>query len=125
MVANRGPCTSRRSGRALLFVIKASHTLVWFAVEAALGVVLFDGITRHRSRRTAFAATLVAGESIIYLGNGARCPLSSFAERLGAEDGSVTDLFLPQRFARILPVIHVPLVIAALWLHVRREPGVH
>ena len=57
------------------------------------------------------------------MANGARCPLTSLAESLGADDGSVTDIYLPGWLARILPMIHVPLVLAALWLHWRNLSG--
>lgn len=105
---------------AKLVAVKAFHTLVWLAVETALGVVIYDGLRKSRGSRTAVAAALVSGESLLYLANGARCPMTSLAESLGAEDGSVTDIFLPGWLARNLPILHVPLVGAALWLHVRR-----
>jgi hypothetical protein len=41
------------------------------------------------------------------------------AERLGAEQASVTDIYLPRWFAHNLPAIHVPLVIAAAYLNTR------
>jgi hypothetical protein len=39
------------------------------------------------------------------------------AESLGAGSGSVTDIYLPRWFAKSLPVIHVPLVLLAIYLH--------
>ncbi len=51
--------------------------------------------------------------------SGFRCPLTQLAERLGAESGSVTDLWLPRWFARNLAAIHVPLITLALVLHGR------
>ncbi len=41
------------------------------------------------------------------------------AESLGAEHGSVTDIYLPRWFAHNLPAIHVPLILLALYLHAR------
>lgn len=38
---------------------------------------------------------------------------------LGAEDGSVTDIFLPRWFAHDLPVIHGPLILLTAILHRR------
>lgn len=103
-----------------MVALKTVHTAVWFVVEAALGVVLYDGVTGRRGRRTAVAAALVGTESAVFLANGARCPLTGLAESMGAEKGSVTDIFLPRWFARNLPILHVPLVAVALWLHLRR-----
>jgi hypothetical protein len=57
--------------------------------------------------------------SCVFAGNGFRCPLTRVAERLGAEHGSVTDIYLPRWFARNLPAIHVPLIGLAGYLHVR------
>jgi hypothetical protein len=52
---------------------------------------------------------VVAGESLILAANGFRCPLTEFAQRLGAERASVTDVYLPRWFAHNLPAIHAPL----------------
>lgn len=67
---------------------------------------------------------MVAAESLIFAGNGFRCPLTQVAERLGAERlgaerGSVTDIYLPRWFAHNLPAIHVPLIGLAVCLHAR------
>jgi beta-lactamase family protein len=48
-----------------------------------------------------------------------RCPLQQVAERVGAERGSVTDIYLPRWFAHNLPAIHVPLILLAGYLHGR------
>ena len=115
------PMRLKLSDPATLTAVKTLHTAVWLIVEAAFAIVIYGGMTRRRSLRTAVAAAIVAGESVIYFANGARCPLTSFAESLGAEKGSVTDIFLPRWIARNLPILHLPLVVAALWLHVRRR----
>ena len=60
-----------------------------------------------------------AAESLIFVGNGCSCPLTSAAERLGVEQGSVTDIYLPRWLAHNLPAIHVPLICLAIFLHVR------
>jgi len=111
---------SEIANRTMLVAVKVVHTVIWLAVEIALAVVIVDGIKNRRDRRTGVAAVVVGAESAIYIANGARCPMTSFAESLGADSGSVTDIFLPGWFARSLPVLHVPAVAAAVWLHVRR-----
>jgi hypothetical protein len=35
-------------------------------------------------------------EGMVLIVNGWKCPLTIYAERIGAEDGSVTDIFLPK-----------------------------
>ena len=62
---------------------------------------------------------MVTAETLIFAGNGFRCPLTQVAERLHAEQGSVTDIYLPRWFARNLPAIHVPLIGLAGFLHAR------
>ncbi len=81
--------------------------------------VLFAGFARRSDRRAAIAAAVVAGESLIFAWNGFRCPLTDVAEHLGAEGGSVTDIYLPRWFAHNLPAIHAPLVVVAGYLHAR------
>ena len=81
--------------------------------------VLYKGLRGASDRRAAIAGAIVAGETAIFLANGARCPLTGLAESLGAESGSVTDLYLPKWLAHNLPAIHVPLVVLAVLLHVR------
>jgi hypothetical protein len=65
------------------------------------------------------AAAVIAGESLVFAGNGFRCPLTQLAEHYGAESGAVTDIYLPKWFAHNMPAIHVPLLIAMAYLHIR------
>ena len=81
--------------------------------------VLYAGFAGRSDRRAGIAAAVVAAETLIFAGNGFRCPLTQVAGRLGAERGSVTDIYLPRWFARNLPAIHVPLIGLAGFLHAR------
>ena len=45
--------------------------------------------------------------------------MTQVAERVGTERGSVTDIYLPRWFAHNLPVIQVPLIVLAGYLHKR------
>jgi hypothetical protein len=102
-----------------LVALKAAHTLIWFSVEASMMYVLYKGLRGRSDRAAAIGGAIVAGETAVFLANGARCPLTGLAERLGAESGSVTDLYLPKWLAHNLPAIHVPLVLLAVYLHAR------
>jgi hypothetical protein len=106
-------------GDATLALIKAIHTLAWFSIEGCMAHVLYAGFARRSDRRAGIAPGVVTAESLIFAGNGFRCPLTQAAERLGAERGSVTDVYLPRWFARNLPAIHVPLIGLAVYLHAR------
>jgi hypothetical protein len=77
-------------------------------------------------RRVAAAAAVVVGETVVFAGNGFRCPLTGLAERYGAEKGSVTDIYLPTWFAHNMPAIHAPLLVLMAYLHarnLRRSPA--
>jgi hypothetical protein len=106
-----------RGGPKRLTAIKVAHTLAWFSIESCMLYVLYAGLKRRPDRRAAVAAAVVAGESVIFAANGFRCPLTDLAEQLGAERGSVTDIYLPRWFAHNLPAIHVPLLLLAVLLH--------
>jgi hypothetical protein len=113
------PAPAAHGSEAALRAVKAVHTLAWFSIEACMVYVLYAGFARRSDRRAGLAAAVVAGESLIFAGNGFRCPLTAVAQRLGAERGSVTDIYLPRWFAHNLPAIHVPLIALAGYLHVR------
>jgi hypothetical protein len=105
--------------RPALVAVKSIHTLAWFSIEACVVYLLFAGFAGRTDRRAAVAAAVVGGESLLFAANGFRCPLTDVAESLGAEDGSVTDIFLPRWFAHNLPAIHVPLLLLMAYLHGR------
>lgn len=105
--------------RSALVAIKAVHTLAWFSIESCMIYLLYAGVTKRSDRRAAIAGAVVGGESLIFVAGGFRCPLTSLAERLGAERGSVTDVYLPRWFAHNLPAIHAPLLVLAAFLHLR------
>jgi hypothetical protein len=100
-----------------LATIKAVHTAAWFSIESCMLYVLYSGFKGQSDQRAAIAAGVVAAETLVFAGNGFRCPLTDVAEHLGAEQASVTDIYLPRWFAHNLPAIHVPLILLAAFLH--------
>ena len=103
----------------LLMAVKVIHTLVWLSIESCMAYLLYSGLTRRSDRRAAIAGAVVVAECVVFAANGLRCPLTDVAESLGAEGGSVTDIYLPTWLARNLPAIHVPLLILTIVLHRR------
>jgi hypothetical protein len=81
--------------------------------------VLYAGLRGHTGSRAGIAAGIVAGEVLVFAGNGFRCPFTELAERYGAEHGSVTDIYLPKWFADNMPAIHTPLLVLMTYLHAR------
>ncbi|HET7082263.1 MAG TPA: hypothetical protein VFJ00_00935 [Candidatus Limnocylindria bacterium] len=90
---------------AVLALIKAIHTAIFAAVAAQIVVVVWDGIRQRPRPRTAAALLIALGESAVYASNNQVCPLTPLAEELGARDGSVTDIFLPERISRRIPLV--------------------
>lgn len=109
----------KAGGTPQLMAVKAVHTLAWFSIESCMAYLLYSGLVGRSDRRAAIAGAVVAGEIAVFAGNGFRCPLTGLAERMGADSGSVTDIYLPNWLAHNLPAIHVPLVLAAVFLHTR------
>jgi hypothetical protein len=107
----------KRSDRLRLLAVKAVHTAVFAAVAASVIAVAWDGLRQRPNRRTLAAATVALGETAVFVGNGFTCPLTPLAERLGAERGSVTDIYLPAWFARRLPLIAGSALLGGLLLN--------
>jgi hypothetical protein len=96
---------------AAVVAVKAVHTLAWASIEACVAYVLWAGIAGRTDKRVGKAAAVVVGDSLVFAGNGFRCPLTELATRYGAESDSVTDIYLPRWFAHNLPAIHTPLLV--------------
>ena len=85
--------------------IKALHTAIFAVLSVCILYVLMSGVFNRITPYTWIAAAAVIVEGLALLISGGRCPLTAVAERLGATDGSVADIFLPQWFAnRIFPI---------------------
>lgn len=95
------------------------HTLAWASIESCVLYVLHAGFAGRTDKRVGIAGAVVVGESLVFAANGFRCPLTELAERYGAERGSVTDIYLPKRFAQNIPAIHAPLLVLMTYLHAR------
>jgi hypothetical protein len=102
-----------------LALLRGVHTAAWFSIESCVAYLLWTGATGRSDRRAGAAAVVVAGECLVFAADGFRCPLTGMAERAGATSGSVTDIYLPNWFAKNLPAIHVPLLVLIGWLHGR------
>jgi hypothetical protein len=99
--------------------VKVVHTLAWLSIESSVVYVLYAGFAGRSGKRAGIAGAIVAGETLVFAGNGCRCPLTGLAERYGARSGSVTDIYLPKWFAHNMPAIHAPLLVLMTYLHAR------
>jgi len=118
-VRGRGNAIATKQNPGAVAAIKAVHTLAWLSIELCVIYVLVAGLAGRTDKRVGIAASVVAAETLVFVGNGFRCPLTGLAKRYGAESGSVTDIYLPKWFAHNLPAIHTPLLVLMAYLHLR------
>src|SRR3954469_17742025 len=85
---------------ARLLVVRAVHSAVFLVELWAILWLLVTGIARRSGPSVRVAGLLVAGEAAVFVGNRGVCPLTPIAERYGARDGRVSDIFLPDALAR-------------------------
>jgi hypothetical protein len=104
---------------AVLGIIKGIHTAVFASMSLALGVLVWDGVRQRPAGRTLAAGTLIVAESAVYLSNDQVCPFTPLAEQIGAESGSVVDLFVPEWLARRIPIIGGTAMVLGLVLNLR------
>lgn len=102
-----------------LFGVKAVHSLAFLVIQSAICYLVYSGLRGPTDRRAAVAGAIATGETLIYAGNGCRCPLTGLAEDLGAARGTVTDIFLPRWLARNIARIYGPLFAFGLLLNAR------
>lgn len=99
--------------------LKAVHTLIFAGELSAILWLVISGLVGRRDRTVAIAAAAVTVEAAVFLANDGVCPITPLTERLGAADGSVSDIFLPDLVARTIPMWSTALLVIAGLLHVR------
>ena len=104
---------------AALATIKAVHTVIFASVAAAILLFAWDGLRERPGRRGAAALAVALGETAVYLSNNQVCPLTPLAQELGAERGSVVDIFLPDWLSRRIPLLGGSALIIGLVLNLR------
>ena len=90
--------------------------------RASLGWLLIRGLLGRRDRSVTLAAGAVAAETAVFCGNGRVCPLTPLTERLGAQRGTVSDIFPPDVVAGTIPIWSSALIGVAALLHARAAP---
>lgn len=102
-----------------LNTIKAIHTVLFASIAAAIVLFVLDGIRGRPGRRTAAMLGIALLESGVYVSNNQVCPLTPLAEELGADSGSVVDIFLPDAAARRIPLVSTTALILGIALNAR------
>ena len=116
---DRGVAALAAGDRARLNAVRAVHSTIFLVELASILWLVVTGLTGRRDRSVAVAGILVAGEIAVFLANDGVCPLTPLAEQFGAEDGRVSDIFLPDRLARTIPIWSSVLVAIGVLLHLR------
>jgi hypothetical protein len=100
--------------------IKVIHTAIFVLLSCCVLYVLASGALNRITPWTWGAAVAIVVEGLVLVASGGRCPLTTVAERLGAVDGSVTDIFLPRWFAdRIFPICTTVFLIGCAFVAAR------
>jgi len=103
-----------------ILYIKVFHTMVFAVLSACVVCVLMSGAFNRITPWTWGAIVAIVVEGLILAASGGRCPLTIVAERLGAANGSVSDIFLPKWLAdRIFPICGGLFIIGCLLIAVR------
>ncbi len=97
-----------------IFGIKLIHSLIFFFFVGCLGYIAYAGISRRFDAGLVAAIAAILFEGIVLWLNGGRCPLTRLAEKYGADNGSVTDIFLPQFIARNTFRVSFPLALVEM-----------
>jgi hypothetical protein len=111
--------TEHRCHPVAILAVRTVHTAVFGAELASIGWLIVSGLRRRQDRTVALAAVAVAAETAVFLANDGVCPLTPLTERLGAANGSVSDIFLLDAIARTIPIWSSLLVALGILLHVR------
>jgi len=111
-IVERAPVTPRH-GRAI-GAIKLVHSAIFLLNSAAILHIFVAGVRDRPSRWTGAALAVALTEVFVFLANRGRYPLTDLVERLGAESGRVSDIFLPRWFADRIPQLCGPLLLVGV-----------
>ena len=81
-------------------LVKTIHTAIFVFMLSCLFYLLYCALTRTYNSTLLVALAAISLEGVALLLNHGRCPLTTLAEKYGAEKGSVSDMFLPQWMGR-------------------------
>ncbi len=92
-------------GRVTILQIKVVHTIIFWVFSGCVIYALLSGLADRITVWTWVAVVLIVLEGAALWLAGGTCPLTLLAERQGAIQGSVADIFLPKWFAdRVFPI---------------------
>jgi hypothetical protein len=93
-------------------------------MAASTFVLVYAGVTGAEGIGLWIALALLSSETVVFIGNGLRCPLTALAVRYGAEKGYAFDTFLPERATRYTFNFFGTIMVVGLGLLLLRWLGV-
>src|SRR6202011_880591 len=98
-----------------IVAIKAVHSGIFLLNATSVLHIFWVGVLNRRSRWTRMALVAALGEAIVFVVNRGRCPLTQLVEAIGAENGRVSDIFLPRWLADRIPQLFGPPLVIGLF----------
>jgi len=100
-----------------VFAIKLFHSFIFLFMVACLLYILYCAIARRYDWTLLLALAAIFMEGLALLLNRWRCPLTTLAEKYGAANGAVTDIFLPAWLNRhTFKITTIVVIIELIWL---------
>jgi hypothetical protein len=100
-----------------IFYIKLIHSVIFLFMFACLVYIFFCAVVGRYDWTLVFALAAIIVEGIVLIINRWTCPFTKLAQKYGDENGAVTDLFIPARYARhTFNVFTVIFIIELIWL---------
>ena len=102
-----------------VFIIKLIHSVIFFFMIFCLFYILYCAIISKYDWTLLVALAIIILEGLSLAFNHWRCPLTTLAEKYGAENGAVTDIFLPTWCARnVFKFSFALFAIEVIWLSI-------
>ena len=86
--------------KSTLALIRTIHTAIYVVMASSTLSLVYAGMTGATGWWLLAALALLSIETVVFVGNGFRCPLTRLAVEYGAEKGYAFDTFLPERVTR-------------------------
>jgi hypothetical protein len=100
-----------------IFIIKFVHSVIFIFMVTCLLYILYCAIVRRYDWTLLIALGAIFLEGVVLILNRWRCPFTILAEKYGAVNGAVTDIFLPDWIARNTFKVSMTLfVVELIWL---------
>lgn len=99
-----------------LAVVRGVHTVIYAVMTASVLAMLYAGISGAKGAWLWLALALVAVESVVFVANGLRCPLTALVVRYTPDGRQVSDTYLPERITRYTLAVFGPLILVGLVL---------